>query len=156
MNRKIKTSLIITGIIFVVLVVASFSMAFIGAYFIGARDIVGEEAAITRLNQISKAENQCLKAFGEYGTEKQLIQNKLLEEILENDLVRKRYSYTFKITPKTENQSSAFHVNADPANNESFIFIPTWRHFYIGSDVNEIHVNNNHPATADDKILEEK
>ena len=59
------------------------------------------------------------------------------------------YVYTMKVIPKSTSSQAGYSINADPQ-------VPTGvsatgkNHYYVDSDTNTIHVNDQQPATATD------
>jgi type II secretory pathway pseudopilin PulG len=141
-------------IVVLVIIVVLLALSVTSFMLIGIRDVVGERTAIRNLQRITEAQTKYLTARGEYGTFPQLVRDGFLEEGFADDLVAKRYVFSIKVMPKSAGEPTFYSVNADPRGKDSYIFIPTWRHFYADSEIRGIRVNKRQPATANDPPLE--
>ncbi len=109
-----------------------------------------EAAAIKTLNTINGEERTYYIRHSSYGTFAQLIESNGLDPRFNSETPTvDGYTYTIKVTPKASNQPPAFSVNADPQVGEG-LQATGKRHFYYGSDVNTVRVNESQPATAQD------
>ena len=109
-----------------------------------------ESGAIRTLNAINAEQRTYYIRHSSYGTFDQLIDAGALDSRFagENPTVN-GYTFVIKVTPKASNQPASFTVNADPQVAEGFSATGK-RHFYIGSDVNTLRVNETQPASAQD------
>jgi hypothetical protein len=116
------------------------------------RVIAADEAdALYTLELLAAAEHIHLQSYGVYGTIKQLNDSGILQTEFGGDPpARAGYAYTVKLTPKTDAQPPAYSVNADPIRDTGREATGR-RHFYIGSEVIGVRVNEDRPATATDK-----
>ena len=107
-----------------------------------------EAAAIYTLEQIAAAEQLHFENYeGQYGTFRQLMDAGFFQAPQSGDaLTSAGYTFTIKVTPKTEAQGSAYSVNADPQQEGA----TGKRHFYIDSNVTGIRISEGRPATATD------
>ena len=111
---------------------------------------VDETAAIAALHSIALAQQNYFASNGGYGTFQQLCESGHLDSRFNSSKPElKGYLLTMEVTPKTEGGSQGFFsCKADPAGSAS------GRHFYTDSTSDEIHVNPNQPATANDPGLQ--
>ena len=109
-----------------------------------------ETAAIQNLRTIAAEQRTYYIGHKEYGTFDQLIAAGALDQSFAGEAPsRDGYNYPMKVTPKANNQPPSFGVNADPQVGEGLTATGR-RHFYIGSDVNNVKSNDTQPATAQD------
>lgn len=59
------------------------------------------------------------------------------------------YVYTMKVIPKSTTSQAGYTINADPQVAEG-VGATGKNHYYVDSDTNTIHVNDQQPATATD------
>jgi prepilin-type N-terminal cleavage/methylation domain-containing protein len=59
------------------------------------------------------------------------------------------YVYTMKIIPKSTTSQAGYTINADPQVGDG-VGATGKNHYYVDSDTNTIHVNDQQPATATD------
>jgi len=112
-----------------------------------------ETFAIGSLKTIYDDERNYYIGHKAYGTFDQLIQDGALDKRFAGDApVVEGYIYTIKVTPKSNNQPALFGVNADPQVGSGLTKTGN-RHFYIGSDVNSIHVSDTQQASVEDPPL---
>jgi prepilin-type N-terminal cleavage/methylation domain-containing protein len=109
-----------------------------------------ETSAIRTLNTIAAEQRTYYIRHSNYGTFDQLIEAGALDQRFagENPVVS-GYTFTLKVTPKSNSQPPAFAVNADPQVAEGLTATGK-RHFYMGSDTNGVRSNETQPATAQD------
>lgn len=107
-----------------------------------------EAAAIYTLEQIAAAEQLYFQTYEQqYATLRQLLDAGFFKAPLDGEqLAAHGYTFTLKITPKTEAQAAAYSVNADPQQEGA----TGNRHFYFDSNVTGIRVSEGRPATAAD------
>jgi prepilin-type N-terminal cleavage/methylation domain-containing protein len=111
-----------------------------------------EAAAIKSLRSI--AEQQMLyfntHQRRSYGTFEEMRKENLLDERYNSATpVVEGYIFTMKVIPKSTSQQAGYTVNADPQSSEG-VGATGKNHFYVDSDSNTIHVNDNQPATITD------
>ncbi len=110
-----------------------------------------ETAAISLLRTISIAEKTySITNSGEYGTLKQLADGGFIDARYAGEKPVRDYIITLNVTGKGSGAEGSFTCNADPEK----IGERAGRHFYIDSTADGIHVNDNQPATASDKVLQ--
>ncbi|HVF55322.1 MAG TPA: hypothetical protein VM934_04180 [Pyrinomonadaceae bacterium] len=150
-GRVVAVILGVGLLIFIPLVLVARHM--IDAANLRARIASNEMAAIDTIDLIAAAEQIYLDAYGQYGSLQQLIDAGILNMSFTGDPPAfKGYGYTLRITPRTEMQSPAFSVNADPLRDRGDDATGT-RHFYRGSDVTGIRYSEERPAAANDTLL---
>ena len=109
-----------------------------------------ETSAIKTLNTINTEQRTYYIRHNNYATFAQLLEGGALDPRFNNETPNvDGYVFTIKVTPKASNQPPSFSVNADPQVGEG-LQATGKRHFYIGSDVNTLRVNETQPATAQD------
>ncbi|MDT5295366.1 MAG: hypothetical protein QOJ76_2246 [Acidobacteriota bacterium] len=110
-----------------------------------------ESAALTSLENIQAAEQIYFETYSRYATFRQLIEAGVFQAELNGDPpVAHGYAFTLKVQPKTDAQPAAYSVNADPTRADGRDATGR-RHFFISSDVTGVRVNEERPATKDDK-----
>ncbi|HEX6625276.1 MAG TPA: hypothetical protein VF064_16300 [Pyrinomonadaceae bacterium] len=108
-----------------------------------------EAAAIYTLEQIAAAEQLHFETYeGQYATFRQLLDAGLFKAPLEGDaaITSAGYTFTLKLTPRTDAQGSFYSVNADPRESGT----TGNRHFYIDSNITGMRFSEGRPATATD------
>ncbi|MDT5159401.1 MAG: hypothetical protein QOC61_897 [Acidobacteriota bacterium] len=115
---------------------------------------VNEAAARTSLDNIQAAEQLYYETNGQYATFRQLIESGVFQAELNGDPpVAHGYAFTLKVQPKSDTQSAAYSVNADPVISGARD-ATGHRHFFISSDVTGVRFNEERPATKEDKPLQ--
>lgn len=121
------------------------------------RRVANANEADTRytLELIAAAEDVHLRAYGDYGTIRQLTETGILQTTFDGGETPTRagYVYTVRLTPKTGEQQPAYSVNADPIRDTGREATGR-RHFYIGSEAIGMRFNEDRPATASDKPVQ--
>ncbi|HEX8068636.1 MAG TPA: prepilin-type N-terminal cleavage/methylation domain-containing protein [Pyrinomonadaceae bacterium] len=109
-----------------------------------------ESGAIRTLNTIATEQRTYYIRHSNYGTFDQLIEAGALDQRFAGETPTVNgYTYTVKVTPKSNSAPPSFTVNADPQVAEGLTATGK-RHFYVGSDVNNVRANETQPATAQD------
>ena len=111
-----------------------------------------EAAAIKTLKTI--AEQQMLyyndHNRSSFGTFDEMLKDQLLDtRFAGNAPVVEGYIFVMRVTPKSTAQPPAYAVNADPQQAEG-VSATGKNHYYLDSNSNTIHHNDNQPATAAD------
>jgi len=112
---------------------------------------VDEGAALANLRAISRAQTAySITNPNDYGSFEQLATGGYLDGRFNNSKP-KFYGYVFTMTvnPKSGSSEGSYGLNADP----DPALKASGRHFYIGSDSAEIHVNPTQPASASDETV---
>jgi hypothetical protein len=151
-KRLWRTALIVAGVGLLVLVPLAWLAVRMYNDTIQRRVIALDEAdALYTLELLSAAEHVHLQAYGEYGTIKQLTDSGILQTTFGGDPpAREGYAYAVRLTPKSEGRAPTYSINADPLRAAGRDATGR-RHFYIGSEVIGVRVNEERPATASDK-----
>ncbi len=111
--------------------------------------------AIATLEAIKKEQiSYAADKRGNYGTFDELIKAGFLNDKFAGDApVVQGYIFTLKVTPKGSGSQTAFYsVNADPQQTEG-VGATGSHHYYIDSNLSNIRVNDEQPATASDSTL---
>jgi len=114
---------------------------------------VDERVAISTLRTIGQAQTAySISNSGDYGTFEQLVAGGHLDARFNSSKPR---LYGYFLTMTTNNRStgatqSSYYCNADPDPAVN----PAGRHFYLGSDSPELHVNPTTSATANDAAFQ--
>ena len=114
---------------------------------------VDEGVAISTLRSIGQAQTAySVTNSGDYGTFEQLVAGGHLDARFNSS---KPTLYGYFLTMTVNNRSSgtaqsSYHCNADPDPAVN----PAGRHFFLGSDSPQLHVNPTKPATSDDEALQ--
>jgi hypothetical protein len=110
-----------------------------------------EAAALATLENIQAQEQSFRETGGQYVTFRQLADAGVIQAPTSGDtLVSGGYKFTLKVTPKTDAQGPTYTVNADPERAGGRDATGR-RHFFISSEVTGVRVNEDRPATANDK-----
>jgi hypothetical protein len=110
-----------------------------------------EAAALSSLENIQAAEQLYFETNGQYATFRQLIESGVFQAELNGDPpVAHGYAFTLKVLPKTDTQTAAYTVNADPVLGGARD-ATGHRHFFISSDLTGVRFNEERPATKEDK-----
>ncbi|HZT60541.1 MAG TPA: hypothetical protein VFA21_18195, partial [Pyrinomonadaceae bacterium] len=110
-----------------------------------------ESAALATLQNIQAQEQSFRETSGQYATFRQLADAGIIQTPPDGDtLVSDGYKFTLKVTPKTDAQAPTYAVNADPERAGGRDATGR-RHFFISSEVTGTRVNEDRPATANDK-----
>ncbi len=115
------------------------------------RVVAANEAdTLAALEGIAAAQQLYLQTYSRYGTFKEMVEAGVFQAPLSGDsLVSHGYTFTLRVTPKTEAQPPSFKVNADPLSREGEAATGR-RHFYLDSDLVGIRVNEDRPAGPGD------
>ncbi|HEV2705551.1 MAG TPA: hypothetical protein VGV59_06475 [Pyrinomonadaceae bacterium] len=110
-----------------------------------------ESAALSYLGEIAAQQHVYLTSTGNYASFRELVAAGLIDVRFDSDQpVLNGYSFTMKVTPRTESQPPFFSVNADPVDKQGFT--PTGkRHYYLDSETAGIRYHEERPATATDR-----
>lgn len=113
-----------------------------------------EATAAQHLKNLAAAQQNHLEVFGDYATLAQLVEAGILlnEGFAREPAVVDGYVYTLRLTPRAGDRPPSYALNADPQPPPG-----TYggrQHFYMGSDVSGIRVNDDRPATAADRQRE--
>lgn len=110
-----------------------------------------EAAALVALENIQAAEQLYLEAHGSYGTFPQLVEAGVFQAASGGEvLVSKGYTFSVKVTPRSESQGPTYSVNADPIRDQGRDSTGR-RHFYISSEITGVRISEGRPANASDK-----
>ncbi|MFN2510334.1 MAG: hypothetical protein ABR568_02690 [Pyrinomonadaceae bacterium] len=115
---------------------------------------VDEGVAISTLRSIGQAQTAySLTNSGDYGTFEELVAGGHLDARF-NSSKPKLYGYFLTMAVNNRSSSgaaqSSYHCNADP----DPVANPSGRHFFLGSDSPQLHVNPTKPATSDDEAFQ--
>jgi hypothetical protein len=152
-KRLWRTALIVAGVGLLVLIPLGWLAVRMYNDAIQRRVVAVNEAdALYTLELIAAAEHVHLQAYGEYGSINQLTDTGILQTEFygDNAPARAGYTYTVKLTPKTDAQPPSYSVNADPLRAAGRDATGR-RHFFIGSEVIGVRYNEDRPATAADR-----
>jgi len=106
------------------------------------------------LELIAAAEDVHLRAYGDYGTIRQLTETGILQITFDGETpARSGYVYNVRLTPKAGERQPAYSVNADPVRDKGREATGR-RHFYVGSEAIGMRYNEERPATASDKPVQ--
>lgn len=154
-KRLLRTALIVAGVGLIVLVPLWMLYVRMSNDAIQRRVANSNEAdARYTLELIAAAEDVHLRAYGDFGTIRQLTETGILQTTFDGETpARSGYVYTVKLTPKTDARPSAYSVNADPLIDKGREATGR-RHFYIGSEAIGMRYNEDRPATASDKPVQ--
>lgn len=114
---------------------------------------VDEKVATSTLRSVGQAQTAySLTNSGDYGTFEQLVAGGHLDARF-NSTKPKLYGYVLTMTVSNRLSGagqSSYYCNADPDPAVN----PAGRHFYLGSESPELHVNPTKPATASDAAFQ--
>ena len=120
------------------------------------RRVANANEADTRytLELIAAAEDVHLRAYGDYGTLRQLTETGILQITFDGETpARSGYVYTVRLMPKADGRQPTYGVNADPVRDKGREATGR-RHFYVGSEAIGMRFNEERPATASDKPVQ--
>lgn len=110
-----------------------------------------EAGALAALQSIAAAQQLYLQSFSRYGTFRELVEAGVFQAPLTGDsLVSHGYTFTMRVTPRSETQAASFNVNADPQSREGENATGR-RHYYLDSNLVGIRVNEERPAGPNDR-----
>ena len=112
-----------------------------------------EAAAVATLNAIRVAEAKyVIDHKGQYGTFRQLFEQGYLDKRMNYDKPHDRgYVFVITLSPKTDNTTASFSVNANPEQSEGVG--ATGRNFYYMDPESGICYSTTGPASATDDTL---
>ncbi|MDT4898224.1 MAG: hypothetical protein QOH25_3301 [Acidobacteriota bacterium] len=118
-------------------------------------NVANEAAAIRTLQTIFRAQTQYMLSHAEeYGTFDQLVQDNYLDQRFAGSTpVVEGYAFSIKLTPKSDSESAAYSVNADPKQADG-TSTGGARHLYLDSSSNVVRANAGQTATASDPPLQ--
>lgn len=118
-------------------------------------NVANETAAIRTLQTINRSQTQYMLSHGEeYGTFDQLVAEHYLDGRFAGTApVVEGYVFTIRLSPKGEERSSEYRVNADPKQDDGTSTAGA-RHLYIDWTSNVVHGNATQPATVNDPPLQ--
>lgn len=118
-------------------------------------NVADQAAAIRTLQTIYRAQTEYMLSHAEeYGTFDQLAQDNYLDQRFKSTApVVEGYVFTMKLTPKSDGQSAAYTVNADPKEDNPANATGA-RHLYLDATSNVVHANATRTATASDPPLQ--
>ena len=109
-----------------------------------------EAETLSVLEGIAAAQQLFLQTHSRYGTFKEMVEAGVFRAPLDGDsLVAHGYTFTLRVTPRTDAQPPSFKVNADPLSREGAQATGR-RFFYLDSDLVGIRVNEDRPAGPSD------
>ena len=151
-KRLLRTTLIIALGGIVVLVLLWFVFTRMRQDYVQQRIMNANEAsALATLQNIQAQEQSFRETSGQYATFRQLADAGVIQTPTSGDaLVSDGYKFTLKVTPKTDTQGPTYTVNADPERAGGRDATGR-RHYFISSEVTGVRVNDERPATANDK-----
>lgn len=117
-----------------------------------AMKAANEAAAIKTLRTIAEQQMLYYNAHqrSSYGTFEEMRKNNLLDSRFDGTTpVVDGYVYTMKVIPKSTTNQPGYTINADPQVSDG-VGATGKNHYYVDSDTNTIHVNDQQPATATD------
>ncbi|HEU4713128.1 MAG TPA: prepilin-type N-terminal cleavage/methylation domain-containing protein [Pyrinomonadaceae bacterium] len=117
-----------------------------------AMKAANEAAAIKTLRTIAEQQMLYYNAHqrSSFGTFEEMRKNNLLDSRFDGTTpVVDGYVYTMKVIPKSTTAQAGYTINADPQVADG-VGATGKNHYYVDSDTNTIHVNDQQPATATD------
>ena len=117
-----------------------------------AMKAANEAAAIKTLRTIAEQQMLYYNAHqrSSFGTFEEMRKNDLLDQRFDGTTpVVDGYVYTMKVIPKSTTAQAGYTINADPQVADG-VGATGKNHYYVDSDTNTIHVNDQQPATATD------
>ena len=117
-----------------------------------AMKVANEAAAIKTLRTIAEQQMLYYNAHqrSSFGTFEEMRKNNLLDSRFDGTTpVVDGYVYTMKVIPKSTTAQAGYTINADPQVADG-VGATGKNHYYVDSDTNTIHVNDQQPATATD------
>lgn len=151
-KRLWRTALIVAGVGLLVLVPLGWLALRMYDDTLQRRVIAANESAtLANLDSIQAAEQSYFVTNGQYGTFQQLNDSHILQtEVSGDPPVAHGYVFTVRVQPRTDTQSAAYSVNADPVRADGRDATGR-RHFFMSSDVTGVRFNETRPAAKDDK-----
>ncbi|HKR23302.1 MAG TPA: prepilin-type N-terminal cleavage/methylation domain-containing protein [Pyrinomonadaceae bacterium] len=117
-----------------------------------AMKAANEAAAIKTLRTIAEQQMLYYNAHqrSSFGTFEEMRKDNLLDQRFDGTTpVVDGYVYTMKVIPKSTTAQAGYTINADPQVADG-VGATGKNHYYVDSDTNTIHVNDQQPATATD------
>lgn len=111
-----------------------------------------EAAAVKTLRTIAEQQMLYYNAHqrSTFGTFEEMRKENLLDQRFDGTTpIADGYVYTMKVIPKSTTAQAGYTINADPQVGEG-VSATGKNHYYVDSDTNTIHVNDQQPATATD------
>src|SRR5689334_5737959 len=127
----------------------------IGVGIAGYRSAIkaaNEAAAVKTLRSIADQQMLFFNAHqrSAFGTFEEMRKENLLDSRFDGSTpVVDGYVYTMKVIPRSTSAQAGYTVNADPQVGTG-VAASGKNHYYVDSDTNTIHVNDNQPATVTD------
>lgn len=117
-----------------------------------AMKAANEAAAVKTLRSIAEQQMLYYNAHqrSSFGTFEEMRKENLLDSRFDGTTpVVDGYVYTMKVIPKSTTNQAGYTINADPQVSDG-VGATGKNHYYVDSDTNTIHVNDQQPATATD------
>jgi prepilin-type N-terminal cleavage/methylation domain-containing protein len=117
-----------------------------------AMKAANEAAAVKTLRSIAEQQMLYYNAHqrSSFGTFEEMRKENLLDSRFDGTTpVVDGYVYTMKVIPKSTTTQAGYTINADPQVADG-VGATGKNHYYVDSDTNTIHVNDQQPATASD------
>lgn len=117
-----------------------------------AMKAANEAAAVKTLRSIAEQQMLYYNAHqrSSFGTFEEMRKENLLDSRFDGTTpVVDGYVYTMKVIPKSTTSQAGYTINADPQVSDG-VGATGKNHYYVDSDTNTIHVNDQQPATATD------
>jgi prepilin-type N-terminal cleavage/methylation domain-containing protein len=117
-----------------------------------AMKAANEAAAVKTLRSIAEQQMLYYNAHqrNSFGTFEEMRKENLLDSRFDGTTpVVDGYVYTMKVIPKSTTSQAGYTINADPQVADG-VGATGKNHYYVDSDTNTIHVNDQQPATATD------
>jgi prepilin-type N-terminal cleavage/methylation domain-containing protein len=117
-----------------------------------AMKAANEAAAVKTLRSIAEQQMLYYNAHqrSSFGTFEEMRKENLLDSRFDGTTpVVDGYVYTMKVIPKSTTNQAGYTINADPQVADG-VGATGKNHYYVDSDTNTIHVNDQQPATATD------
>jgi prepilin-type N-terminal cleavage/methylation domain-containing protein len=117
-----------------------------------AMKAANEAAAVKTLRSIAEQQMLYYNAHqrSSFGTFEEMRKENLLDSRFDGTTpVVDGYVYTMKVIPKSTTSQAGYTINADPQVADG-VGATGKNHYYVDSDTNTIHVNDQQPATATD------
>ena len=117
-----------------------------------AMKAANEAAAVKTLRSIAEQQMLYYNAHqrSSFGTFEEMRKENLLDSRFDGTTpVVDGYVYTLKVIPKSTTNQAGYTINADPQVADG-VGATGKNHYYVDSDTNTIHVNDQQPATATD------
>ena len=117
-----------------------------------AMKAANEAAAVKTLRSIAEQQMLYYNAHqrSSFGSFEEMRKENLLDSRFDGTTpVVDGYVYTMKVIPKSTTSQAGYTINADPQVADG-VGATGKNHYYVDSDTNTIHVNDQQPATATD------